>query len=236
MTTIRHRPLRALMGMLTLAGVSACGLSAASAAVALPPPALDAANAASHGEQTAVLAGGCFWGVESVFEHVKGVKKVWAGYAGGNGDTAHYELVGTGNTGHAESVKIVYDPAQVSYGQLLRVFFSVATDPTELNRQGPDVGTQYRSAIFYNNDEQKRIATAYIDQLTKAKAFTDPIVTQIAPLKAFYTAEAYHQNYARLHPNEPYIIFNDAPKVTNLKRLFPTMYKPEETVVDVQLH
>jgi peptide-methionine (S)-S-oxide reductase len=213
--------------LLMTAGASACSLPAASAVTALPPPRVDAPPATAHGEQVAVFAGGCFWGVESVFEHVKGVKKVWAGYAGGQAGTAHYELVGTGNTGHAESVKIVYDPAQVSYGQLLQVFFSVAMDPTQLNRQGPDVGSQYRSVVFYGNDEQKRIAHAYVEQLTQAKTFADPIVTQLVPLQAFYTAEAYHQHYASLHPNEPYILFNDAPKVSNLKRLFPGMYREE---------
>ncbi|MFC4762706.1 peptide-methionine (S)-S-oxide reductase MsrA [Dyella koreensis] len=236
MTAIRRRSIHALASLLILAGTSACSLPTASAASALPAPKVDVPLAATHSEQVAVLAGGCFWGVESVFEHVKGVKKVWSGYAGGNADTAHYDLVSDGNTGHAESVKILYDPAQVSYGQLLQVFFSVAMDPTQLNRQGPDAGTQYRSVVFYGNDEQKRIASAYIDQLTQAKAFADPIVTQVVPLKAFYVAEAYHQDYARLHPNQPYIVFNDAPKVRNLKQLFPNVYKTEESVVDVQLH
>lgn len=227
--------LRLLAGLLLAAGTTACGVVAAdSAPVAAPAPALDAAPA--QGEQTAVFAGGCFWGVESVFEHVKGVKKVWSGYAGGAAATASYEQVSGGNTGHAESVKVVYDPAKVSYGKLLQVFFSVAADPTQLNRQGPDTGTQYRSAIFYGNDEQKRIASAYIAQLDQAHVFRAPIVTEVAPLKAFYMAEAYHQNFARLHPDYPYIVINDAPKVRHLKELFPAEYKPEESVVDVRLH
>ena len=183
----------------------------------------------------AVLAGGCFWGVQAVFEHVKGVKRVLAGYSGGSAATATYDQVSDGDTGHAESVKILFDPAQVSYGQLLRIYFSVATDPTQLNRQGPDVGTQYRSAIFYSTPEQERIARAYIAQLGTAKAFGDPIVTQVAPLKAFYPAEAYHQDYARLHPNDRYIVVNDAPKVVNLQRYFPDAYRPQEQVVSVQL-
>jgi len=225
----------AIASLLAIAGLGACSLaSAGSGAVALPDPAMDASHA--QGDQVAVLAGGCFWGMQSVFEHVKGVKKVWAGYAGGAANTAQYERVSDGDTGHAESVKIVYDPTKISYGQLLKVYFSVATDPTQLNRQGPDVGTQYRSAIFYGNDEQKRVATAYVAQLTSAHVFSDPIVTQVVPLQGFYVAEAYHQDYAQRHPNEPYIVFNDAPKVTHLKQLFPALYKPEQMVVDVQLH
>lgn len=235
--TTRLPRLRLLAGLLLTAGVAACGVvSADSAPVAAPAPKLDVPLAAARGEQTAVFAGGCFWGVEGVFEHVKGVKKVWAGYAGGEAATADYEQVSSGRTGHAESVKVVYDPAQVSYGKLLQVFFSVAADPTQLNRQGPDVGTQYRSAIFYAGDEQKRIAEAYVAQLDQAHVYRAPIVTQVVPLKAFYAAEAYHQNFMRLHPDVPYIVINDAPKVRNLKSLFPADYKPEETVVDVRLH
>lgn len=214
-------------GALLLAGAVAGGNALArSEPVALPDPALDPAPAAG-GEQVAVLAGGCFWGVQSVFEHVKGVKRVWAGYSGGSAATAHYEDVGEGDTGHAESVKIVYDPAQVSYGQLLKVFFSVVQDPTLLNRQGPDVGTQYRSVIFYGDARQKQVAEAYVAQLGKAGAFGGPIVTQLAPLKGFYEAEGYHQDYARLHPDDPYIVYNDAPKVSALQRLFPVLYRPE---------
>lgn len=177
------------------------------------------------GRQTAVLAGGCFWGVDAVFKHVKGVDNVVSGFSGGEARTAHYEVVSTGETGHAESVKITYDPSKVTYAQLLRVFFSVATDPTELNRQGPDVGTQYRSVIFYTNDEQKQIALAYIDQLNKARVFSGPIVTQVVPFRAFYEAEAYHQNYLALHPDNPYIVYNDLPKLRHLKQQFPELYK-----------
>ena len=215
-----------LGSVMLLVGVAlaACSSTAASAR-SIPDPAVDAPLASSKGEQTAVLAGGCFWGVEAVFEHVKGVSDVRSGYSGGSSETAQYEKVGTGQTGHAESVKITYDPAQISYGQLLKVFFSVAHDPTELNRQGPDTGTQYRSAIFYTNDEQKRIAQAYIDQLNQAKVFERPIVTEVAALKSFNEAEAYHQNYLVNHPDEPYIVINDMPKVENLKKQFPSLYK-----------
>lgn len=174
--------------------------------------------------QTAVFSGGCFWGVEAVFEHVKGVKDVTSGYSGGAKETADYETVSEGASGHAESVKVVFDPAQVSYAQLLKVFFAVAHDPTELNRQGPDTGTQYRSAIFYAGDEQKKIAADYIAELTKAKAFPRPIVTEIALLKSFYAAEDYHQNYLARHPNQPYIVVNDQPKVENLSKQFPDLF------------
>jgi peptide-methionine (S)-S-oxide reductase len=189
-----------------------------------PAPAADASLAAGKGTDTAVVSGGCFWGVQAVFQHVKGVIKATSGYAGGNVTTPTYDQVSTGETGHAESVEITYDPSQITYGQLLRIFFSVAHDPTELNRQGPDEGTQYRSAIFYRNEEQKRIAEGYIAQLTAAKIFSKPIVTQVAPLKAFYPAEAYHQDYATRHPYNPYIMINDAPKVTHLRQQFPEMY------------
>jgi len=185
---------------------------------------MDATRASTSGKQSAVLSGGCFWGVQAVFQHVKGVMSATSGYSGGAAKTAEYEIVSTGETGHAESVQIVYDPALITYGELLRVFFSVAHDPTQLNRQGPDEGSQYRSAIFYGNDEQKRIAEAYIEQLNQAKVFARPIVTQVAALAAFYPAEAYHQNYATLHPNQPYIVFNDAPKVEHLKQQFPDLY------------
>jgi peptide-methionine (S)-S-oxide reductase len=191
---------------------------------ALPAPAVDAPMAKTAGQQTAVVAGGCFWGIQAVFQHVKGVVSATSGYSGGSSVTAHYEVVSTGATGHAESVKIVYDPSQIAYGELLRVFFSVALDPTELNRQGPDEGTQYRSAIFYSSDEQQHIAEAYIAQLDQAKVFSRPIVTQVAPLKAFYAAEAYHQNYAANHPDDLYIRYNDAPKVTRLRQQFPDLY------------
>jgi peptide-methionine (S)-S-oxide reductase len=208
---------------MVLAASVACSAGSASAA-AVPAPAVDASKAAAAGEQTAVVAGGCFWGIQAVFQHVKGVKSATSGYSGGEAKTAEYELVSTGETGHAESVKIVYDPSQITYGELLRVFFSVAHDPTQLNRQGPDEGSQYRSVIFHGNDEQKKIAEAYIAQLDKAKVFPRPIVTQVVPLKAFYAAEAYHQDYASKHPNQPYIAFNDAPKVEHLKQEFPQLY------------
>lgn len=208
----------------SLLATTACNAKANPAAAAVPAPAVDAARASAPGQQTTVFSGGCFWGVQAVFQHVKGVITATSGYSGGKAKTAEYELVSTGETGHAESVQIVYDPSQITYGELLRVFFSVAHDPTQLNRQGPDEGTQYRSAIFYANDEQKRIAQAYIAQLDQAKVFHGPIVTQVAPFQAFYPAEAYHQNYAALHPNQPYIVFNDAPKVAHLRQLFPDLY------------
>jgi peptide-methionine (S)-S-oxide reductase len=178
----------------------------------------------AKGEQTAFFAGGCFWGVEAVFEHIKGVRVVTSGYSGGTKQTADYETVSGGETGHAEAVKVIYDPAQVSYEQLLKVFFSVAHDPTELNRQGPDTGTQYRSAIFYSNDEQKRLAENYVAELTKTKTFAKPIVTQIVALDEFYKAEDYHQDYLVRHPNQPYIVINDQPKVENLRKQFPDLY------------
>jgi peptide-methionine (S)-S-oxide reductase len=173
----------------------------------------------------AVLAGGCFWGIEAVFERVKGVTSVTSGYAGGTANTATYGQVGTGRTGHAEAVRITFDPSQVSYGRLLHVFFAVAHDPTQRNRQGPDVGPQYRSAIFYATDEQKRVAQAYIDQLTRAKVFRRPIVTEVVPLDHFYPAEAYHQDYAVRHPNQPYIVIHDLPKVERLRRRLPELYR-----------
>lgn len=179
----------------------------------------------SKGEQTAVLAGGCFWGVDAVFKHVKGVSSVVSGYSGGSAAAAKYEMVSTGATGHAESVKITYDPAQISYGQLLKIFFSVAHDPTELNRQGPDTGTQYRSAIFYASEDQKQVAQAYIDQLNRAKVFSGPIVTQVVPLKQFYPAEDHHQNFLARNPNYPYIVINDMPKLTQLRKRYPALYK-----------
>jgi len=213
----------AVLSMITLAGVVACN-AGERAITAVPSPALDAALATTKAEQTAVVSGGCFWGIQAVFQHVKGVISATSGYSGGAANTAEYELVSNGDTGHAESVKIVYDPSQITYGQPLRVFFSVAHDPTELNRQGPDTGSQYRSAIFYGSDEQKRIAEAYIAQLEKAKVFPRPIVTQVVPLKAFYAAEAYHQDYAARHPDNPYIVYNDAPKVAHLRQEFPELY------------
>ena len=182
------------------------------------------ASAAVAAEQTAVFAGGCFWGVDAVFKHVRGVTNVESGYAGGAASTAHYEMVSTGNTGHAESVRVRFDPAQVSYQQLLQVFFNVAHDPTELNRQGPDRGSQYRSVIFYTSEGQQQAAQAYIRQLTAEHTFSSPIVTQVVPLQQFYPAEEYHQNYLALHPYQPYIVFNDMPKLDQLRKQFPGLY------------
>jgi len=176
-------------------------------------------------EQTAVFAGGCFWGVDAVFKHIKGVTDVVSGYTGGSAATAHYEQVSDGNTGHAESVRIRFDPAQVSYRQLLEVFFSVAHDPTQLNRQGPDVGSQYRSAIFYTNAEQQKIAQDHIRQLAAARIFAAPVVTQVMPLEQFYPAEDYHQNYLALHPTQPYIVMHDLPKLAQLRKQFPALYR-----------
>jgi peptide-methionine (S)-S-oxide reductase len=198
-------------------------LFGAEAPVIIPPPAVDNPKAAGP-MQTAVLAGGCFWGVQGVFAHVRGVRKAIAGYAGGARSTAVYERVGTGSTGHAESVKIIFDPAKISYGQILQIAFSVVHDPTQLNRQGPDVGTQYRSVIFYADDDQKRIAQAYIAQLDQAHVFARSIVTQVDPLKGFYEAEGYHQDYLIHNPTNLYIATYDVPKVENFKRTFPELY------------
>jgi peptide-methionine (S)-S-oxide reductase len=197
----------------------------AAGGLVFPDPIVDSPLAAKKGSQTAVVAGGCFWGVQAVFQHVKGVKNATSGYSGGAVPSPVYEQVSRGQTGHAESVKITFDPAQISYGQLLKLFFSVVHDPTQLNRQGPDTGSQYRSVIFYSDGEQKRIAEAYISQLEQAKVFSLPIVTQVVPLKAFYDAEAYHQDYARFHPDDPYIANYDAPKVEQLREQFPDFYK-----------
>ena len=190
-----------------------------------PAPLVDAPLAAANGHETAVLAGGCFWGVQAVFEHLKGVTSVAAGYSGGHVESPGYEMVSSGLTGHAESVSIAFDPSQISYGQILMVYFSVAHDPTQLNRQGPDSGSQYRSAIFYSNDDQKRIASAYLEQLDAAKVYPKRIVTQIVPYKAFYRAEEYHQDYLKTHTSEPYIVYNDLPKLDHLKKEFPGLYR-----------
>ena len=210
--------------ILLIGFTTSCQIAGASATT-IPDPAVDAPLATTKDEQTAVLAGGCFWGVEAVFEHVKGVSVSKSGYAGGTARTANYEKVSMGTTGHAEAVQVTYDPSQVTYGQLLKVFFSVAHNPTELNRQGPDTGPQYRSAIFYANEEQKRIANAYIAQLDKANVFGKKIVTQVVPLETFHEAEAYHQDYLVKHPDQPYIVINDLPKVENLKKHHPGLYK-----------
>jgi peptide-methionine (S)-S-oxide reductase len=209
------------MMLTVLAATLACR---AGSGAAVPAPVVDQTKATSRAQETAVVAGGCFWGIQAVFQHVKGVRSATAGYSGGTVKNPDYEMVSSGETGHAESVQIVYDPSQLSYGELLRVFFSVALDPTELNRQGPDEGTQYRSVIFYSNDEQKHIAEAYIAQLDQARVYPRKIVTQVVPLQAFYEAEGYHQNYATIHPSDPYIVFNDAPKVANLRKEFPELY------------
>lgn len=206
--------------------LSAWALSAAliAAPARFPDPAVDPRPAAS-GSQTAVLSGGCFWGVEAVFERLAGVSNVVSGYAGGSKWTAHYEVVSTGTTGHAESVQITYDPAKISYGTLLKVFFAVAHDPTELNRQGPDEGTQYRSSIFYSTPDQKTVADAYIRQLNAAKIFPRPIVTKVVQLDAFYPAEAYHQHFLDMHPDYPYIVYNDLPKLEQLRKELPELLK-----------
>ncbi len=211
--------LTAVLGVLLMSAIAPLVFAAS-----FPDPQTDAPLAKAKGTQTAVFAGGCFWGVDAVFKHVKGVTQVVSGYSGGNADTAQYERVSMGDTGHAESVRVTYDPSRITYGQLLKVFFSVAHDPTELNRQGPDVGTQYRSAIFYSGDEQKRIAEAYVTQLQQQRTFPGRIVTQIVPLKAFYPAEAYHQDYLARHPDQPYIVINDLPKLAALQRQYPTLY------------
>lgn len=210
--------------VLTTMMFNACSNANASG-INIPDAKFDAPLATSKGTQTAVFAGGCFWGVEAVFDRVKGVYKAESGYAGGTAETAQYYTVASGGTGHAESVRVTFDPSQITYGQLLKVFFAVAHDPTELNRQGPDVGPQYRSAIFYVDDEQKRIAESYIKQLDEAKVFSGRIATHVAPLKAFYEAEGYHQNYLVNHPNEPYIVYNDMPKLVNLRKLLPQLCK-----------
>ena len=221
--TARRRALSACVAAMLL---GACNLAGArSNPVALPDPKLDIPRAATPGKAVAVFAGGCFWGVEAVFEHVRGVTDATSGYSGGGALSAHYQIVGTGRTGHAESVRVTYDPSQVTYGQLLKVFFSVAHDPTELDRQSPDVGPQYRSEVFTASKAQRDVATAYIAQLDAAKVFDKRIATRVEPLQGFYPAESYHQDYLRLHPDEPYIVYNDAPKLVELKRLFPGIYR-----------
>lgn len=219
--------LRSAALLCALAGTSigiTLNVQAAESAVVIPAPLTDNSKAAGP-EQTAVLAGGCFWGVQGVFEHVRGVRQVLSGYAGGNSATANYETVSSGRSGHAESVQIRFDPEQISFGTILQIYFSVAHNPTQLNRQGPDTGSQYRSVIFYTNETQKNIATAYIAQLDKAKKFDDAIVTRVDPLKAFYPAEDYHQDFLIKNPRHPYIVYNDLPKIRNLKQVFPELYQ-----------
>ena len=222
----------AVVGALLAGGLLWNGGSTVSAeeAVTIPAPALDPADN-SGALQTAVFAGGCFWGVQAVFQHTEGVDNAVSGYAGGTVEDPSYQQVTTGSTGHAEAVAIRYDPHKISYGKILQIFFSVAHNPTELNRQGPDVGTQYRSAIYTTTDEQKRVAAAYIEQLDAAKLYGSPIVTELEPLKKFYQAEDYHQDYATLNPNQPYIVYNDLPKIENLKTMFPDYWREEPKLV-----
>jgi len=222
--------------------LAACALGAAlllsqklafssEAAKVVPAAVSDEQIVAGDHTETAVFAGGCFWGVQGVFQHVRGVSNVVSGYAGGNRDTARYERVSEGDTGHAESVQITYDPTQVTYGKLLQIFFSVAHDPTELNRQGPDSGTQYRSAVFPASDMQRKVAQAYVAQIDHAKVFSNPVATKVETLRGFYPAESYHQNFLTRNPSYPYIVVNDLPKIDDLKRLFPDMYRPQPILV-----
>jgi peptide-methionine (S)-S-oxide reductase len=208
--------------MALFGGGASCNSS--SDVVALPDPTADNPLAAAKGQETTVVAGGCFWGIQAVFERLKGVLRATSGYSGGAGSTATYEKVCSGRTGHAEAVEVVFDPSRISFGQILKIFFSVAHDPTQLNLQGPDQGTQYRSAIFYTSEEQKRLSEAYVKQLDSAKVFRQPIVTQIVPLEAFYPAEEYHQGYMDLHPENMYIVINDYPKVENLRKHYPSLF------------
>jgi peptide-methionine (S)-S-oxide reductase len=219
----------AAIGALAITALVASPSRAAEDAVVIPAPAMDIPPA--DGIQTVVIAGGCFWGVQGVFQHTAGVVNAVSGYAGGGKSTASYEIVSTGTTGHAESVQIKYDPSKISYGKILQIFFSVAHDPTQLNRQGPDSGTQYRSAIFTTSDAQKKVADAYIAQLNAAKVYKKPIVTKVGPLEGFYPAEPYHQDYLTLHPNQAYIAYNDIPKVENLKKIFADNYIEKPTLV-----
>jgi peptide-methionine (S)-S-oxide reductase len=224
MTALRWTSVGALI-LISFLGLAAGLAWAEEPAVVVPAPAQDMTTPTGGGAQTVVLAGGCFWGVQGVFEHTKGVTQAVSGYSGGKKETAHYQMVGTEQTGHAESVQVTFDPKQISYGKILQIYFSVAHNPTELDYQGPDSGPSYRSAIFFANDEQKRIAEAYIAQLDQAHVFKSPVVTKLEPLTGFYPAEDYHQDFLVLHPTYPYIVFNDLPKVENLKRLFADEYR-----------
>jgi peptide-methionine (S)-S-oxide reductase len=219
----------AAIGLLAISAIKIAPSLAAEDAVIIPPPAVDLENAS--GMQTVVLAGGCFWGVQGVFQHTAGVVNAVSGYSGGSKMTADYHTVSTGTTGHAESVEVKFDPKKISYGKILQIFFSVVHDPTQLNRQGPDTGTQYRSAIFTTSDEQKKVADAYIAQLNAAKLYRKPIVTKVGPLEGFFAAEAYHQDYLTLNPTQGYIVYNDLPKIENLKKIFPTNYSEKPTLV-----
>ena len=219
----------AAVGALAIAAFAVAPSRASEEAVIIPAPTTDVR--AADGIQTAVIAGGCFWGVQGVYQHTAGVLNAVSGYSGGSRATANYTMITTGTTGHAEAVEIKYDPKKISYGKILQIFFSVVHDPTQLNRQGPDIGTQYRSAIFAVNDEQKKVAEAYIAELNAAKVYKKPIVTKVGPLQAFYPAEDYHQDYLTLHPNQPYIAFNDIPKIENLKKVFAENYIEKPTLV-----
>ena len=226
---------RGAIALAVIAPLAALSRPSSRTPIVVPEATVTSRAPAAPGLQTIVLAGGCFWGIEAVFEHIKGVTDAVSGYAGGTKEQAEYETVSTGTTGHAESVKVTFDPTKVSLEKLLQVFFSVAHDPTQPNRQGPDVGPQYRSAIFFADEEQARVARAYIDQLTKAKVYSRPIVTQVMKLQGFYPAEEYHQNFAERNPTYPYIVYNDAPKVVNLKKQFPELYR-QETAVAAREH
>ncbi len=230
MTALKWTSVGALI-LIPFLGLAASLARAEEPAVVIPAPAQDMAAPDGGGTQTVVLAGGCFWGVQGVFEHTKGVTQAVSGYSGGKKETAHYQMVGTEQTGHAESVQVTFNPKQISYGKILQIYFSVAHNPTELNYQGPDSGTSYRSAIFFANDDQKRIAEAYIAQLNQAHVFKSAIVTKLEPLTGFYPAEDYHQDFLVLHPSYPYIVFNDLPKVENLKRLFADEYRDTPVTV-----
>jgi peptide-methionine (S)-S-oxide reductase len=230
MTALKWTGVGALI-LISFVGLAAGLARAAEPAVVIPAPAQDMPVSAAGSTQTVVLAGGCFWGVQGVFEHTKGVTQAVSGYAGGKKETAHYQMVGTEQTGHAESVQVTYDPKQISYGKILQIYFSVAHNPTELNYQGPDSGPSYRSAIFFANDDQKRIAEDYIAQLDQVHVFKSAIVTKLEPLTGFYPAEDYHQDFLVLHPTYPYIVFNDLPKVENLKRLFADEYRDAPVTV-----
>lgn len=220
----------AAIGLAAALLAGAAGLPvAAEEGIAIPAPKLD--EPAGQGPEVAVLAGGCFWGVQGVFQHVKGVEDAVSGYAGGAADTARYHMVGSGTTGHAESVEITFDPGKISYGEILQIYFSVAHDPTELNRQGPDTGTQYRSTIFPQSEAQAKVARAYVAQLDAAKVFSGKIETTVEPGKSFYPAEGYHQNYLTLNPTQPYIVHNDLPKIAHLEKLFPTVYREDPVLV-----
>jgi peptide-methionine (S)-S-oxide reductase len=232
----RDYVLSALAVGLVVALVPLAGLvpkASAETAQVVPAAAHDETRASAPGKETVVLAGGCFWGVQGVFQHLDGVISAVSGYSGGNADTAHYEVVSTGTTGHAESVQVTFDPSKITFGGILQVFFSVALDPTEVNRQGPDTGTQYRSAIFAETPEQAAIAKDYIAQLDKSGVFGKPIATEVNAFKAFYPAEDYHQDYATLHPDSAYIYYNDLPKIANLKALFPSVYRDKPVLVNV---